>query len=118
MVNDKERDYLRQWRERADEDVSFFSDDRGGKRRAERERSYCAAFLRCLGVPFAIAELKSVTSEPTDVIFRDARFQLCDGFANPDRRPGDEVKAWRHSYHQARASFVSSEQLRQTSVLT
>jgi hypothetical protein len=48
----------------------------GNDRKAERERSVCAAFLRCAGIDFRADQLVSSETEPPDVLFGDARFEV------------------------------------------
>jgi hypothetical protein len=67
-----EQDYLRQLAVEAHDTVDMFSSH--GK--AERERRAVAAFLRCLGVDFSPEELATPRSDPPDVMFRDARFEV------------------------------------------
>jgi Putative endonuclease, protein of unknown function (DUF1780) len=67
-----ERDYLRQLADEAHDTVDMLS----FHRKAERERRACAAFLRCLGVYFSPHELVSPESDPPDVVFRDARYEV------------------------------------------
>jgi hypothetical protein len=72
------------------ETVGFLSN----KKKSERERCVCAAFLRCLGTRFSVAELLSVPQRhgPPDVIFRKARFEVCDSLSE-GRKPHDEARA-------------------------
>lgn len=44
--------------------------------RVKRERAICRAFLRACDIKFAERELIAPASEPADVAFRDARFQI------------------------------------------
>ncbi|HXV84222.1 MAG TPA: DUF1780 domain-containing protein [Candidatus Binatia bacterium] len=67
-----EREYLRQLGDEAHHAVDMFS----SHRKAERERRACAAFLRCLGVLFSSNELVTPESDPPDVIFQNARFEV------------------------------------------
>ncbi len=89
MTTDSEfLEWKRELLEHNRETVHLLSND--GKR--NRERAVCAAFLRCLGVPFSVSEIASVAQEPPDVTFRDARFEVCDALS-PERRPHGEAKA-------------------------
>lgn len=67
-----ERDYIRRLADDAHDTVDLLS----SRRKGERERCMCAAFLRSLGVGFSPCELIVPKSDPPDVIFRDARFEL------------------------------------------
>ena len=44
----------------------------------DRERATCVAFLRCLGVTFTVGEVLSYEEDPPDVIFRSAKFEVCE----------------------------------------
>ena len=67
-----EREYIRRLADQAHDTVDMLSSHRKG----ERERRAVAAFLRCLGVDFSPDELVTPESDPPDVIFRDARFEV------------------------------------------
>ncbi len=45
-------------------------------RKQERERRTCAAFLRCAGVGFTADQIVSSTTEPPDVVFSQALFEI------------------------------------------
>ena len=64
--------WLESLREEAADTVSLL----GCARKKERERRTCAAFLRCAGVPFDAALIASSTTEPPDVVFDSARFEI------------------------------------------
>lgn len=91
-----DREYLEKLRTSAAEARAFLS----SKMKPERERSVCRAFLRTLGVPFENSELVAPASEPVDVAFRDARFQVCD-LLGPDHKRGDEWKQRENKYRNA-----------------
>jgi hypothetical protein len=59
-------------RENARDTVDFL----GNARKVERERSVCAAFLRCAGIEFSSDQLVRSAVEPPDVTFGDARFEV------------------------------------------
>lgn len=63
--------------------------------KAERERAMCRAFLRLRGIEFAEGELIAPASEPTDVAFRDARFQIRE---LRDNKPQKEWKERQQRY--------------------
>jgi len=67
-----EREYMQQLAAEAHDTVDMLSSHRKG----ERERRAAAAFLRGLGVDFSPDELVTPKSDPPDVIFRGARFEV------------------------------------------
>jgi hypothetical protein len=67
-----EQEYLKLLADEAHDTVDFLS----SRRKAERERRACAAFLRCLGVCFSPDELVTPERDPPDLIFRDACFEV------------------------------------------
>jgi len=67
-----EQEHLRQLTDEARDMVDMLS----SPRKSERERRVVAAFLRCLGVGFCPVELIAQESDPPDVVFRDARFEV------------------------------------------
>ena len=73
----------------------------GNKMKPERERAVCRAFLRAVGVSFNESELVAPTIEPTDVAFRDARFQVRDLLRG--RKRGDDWKNKKEQYDQAQS---------------
>ena len=88
MAGRSERDYLDGLRAHAADTVRYLSSEL----KPERERAVCRAFLRCLGIPFADEEIIASSTEPVDVSFRDARFQIRE-VMEKGRRRGDE---WKH----------------------
>lgn len=100
MHDDQERDNVTGRREFEDhkrnlieyhlETVRLLSNEK----KPERERRVCAGFLRCLGIVFSVGELLSVPQRhgPPDVIFRKARFEVCDSLSE-GRKPHDEARA-------------------------
>ena len=94
-----EREYFEELVKDAEDTVSFLSNER----KQERERSVCAAFLRCLGIEFSTKEIKSSEDEPPDVVFRDARFEVRE-ILNKGRRRHDEMKAKRERLSNAKTS--------------
>jgi hypothetical protein len=89
-MGEDETEALDKLRVHIHETRSFF----GPKMKPERERSVCRAFLRCLGVAFDEAEIRASTTEPIDVEFRAAKFQIRE-LLDPGRKRGRRVK--RHS---------------------
>lgn len=75
--------YLKQLRAHIAETRSFF----GPKMKPHRERSVCRAFLRCLGVAFNEPEIIASATEPVDIEFRTAKFQIRE-LLDPDVREG------------------------------
>jgi hypothetical protein len=67
-----EREYVRQLAANVHDTAEMLS----SHRKVERERRAVAAFLRCLGVDFFPEELVTPGSDPPDVMFRDARFEV------------------------------------------
>lgn len=77
--------------ENTKETLEIFSADE--KRKQERERMACAAFLRCLGIAFSLSEIKSMQQDDSgDIIFREAIFQVRESL-DQGRKRGDEYKA-------------------------
>jgi hypothetical protein len=68
--------------------------------KSERERSVCRAFLRCLGINFSEEEIIVSTTEPIDVRFRSANFQIRE-LLDPGRKRGDELKETQGKYEKA-----------------
>lgn len=90
------QEYLKTLRTYVAEARTFLS----SKKKSERERSVCRAFLRTLGVSFEDRELIAPAREPADVAFRDARFQVRD-LLGPDHRRGDVWKERQKKYGNA-----------------
>jgi hypothetical protein len=67
-----QRETLRKLANIAEDAARLFSN----KGKADAERMVCAAFLRCLGTTFRPGELVKARSDPPDVLFRDARFEV------------------------------------------
>jgi hypothetical protein len=90
MTDREFEEYRRELIEYDRETIHFLS----SQKKSERERCVCAAFLRCLGVDFSVAELVAVpeSQSPPDVAFREACFEVCD-VLDSGRRPHDEAKA-------------------------
>ena len=69
------------------ESIRFFSNEM----QADRERSVCAALLRCLGVHFSYDEIQTNSNDPPDIFFRSARFELIELY-DKRRKRLDEYK--------------------------
>lgn len=67
-----EREHMQRLADEGRDTVEMLS----SPRKSERERRVVAAFLRCLGVDFRPDELIASESDPPDVIFRDACFEV------------------------------------------
>ncbi len=88
--------YLESLREHVAETRRIFS----SKMKEERERMVCRAFLRCLGVSFHEDEIVAPYTEPIDVVFRSAKFQIRE-LMEPNRKRGDELKEFQHKVRNA-----------------
>jgi hypothetical protein len=90
MIDRQFEEYRRELTAYDRETLHFLSN----QKKSERERCVCAAFLRCLGVDFSVAELVAVpeSQSPPDVTFREACFEVCD-VLDAGRRPHDEAQA-------------------------
>jgi hypothetical protein len=89
-------EYLNKMRAHIAETRSFFT----SKMKPERERAVCRAFLRCLGIEFTEAEIIASKTEPIDVEFRTAKFQVRE-LLGPGRKRGDELKQTQRKYEDA-----------------
>lgn len=98
MVGRSENDYLESLRAHAADTVHYLSSEL----KPERERAVCRAFLRCVGVSFADEEIVAPSTEPVDVSFRDARFQVRE-VMEEGRRRGDEWKLRQTRWNRARS---------------
>ena len=70
-------------------------------RRVDRERSTCAAFLRCAGVAFLPDQLVRSATKPPDVLFENACFEVAL-YLPPGRRMHDEWRERVRQYQKAR----------------
>lgn len=82
-----EREYLQSIQSDAADTLLYLGD----KYKPERERAIVRALFRCIGVTFAENEIVAPSSEPVDVSFREARFQVRE-ILQQERRRGDEWK--------------------------
>ncbi len=98
MVGRSEDEYLESLRAHAAGTLRYFSSGL----KPERERAVCRAFLRCVGIAFADNEIVAPSTEPLDVSFRDARFQVRE-VMEKGRRRGDEWKLKQARWHRARS---------------
>jgi hypothetical protein len=82
-----EEAYLAEHRKALLESVAFWSPDK----KLERELWVARTFLRHLEVQYTESELVPETSEPPDINFRGARFEIKE-ILDPDRRRHDEYR--------------------------
>ena len=104
MRNMNEREYSEDLVLHADDTVNFLSNER----KQERERSVCAALLRCLGIEFSPTEIISSNVEPPDVIFREGRFEVMI-ILDEGRKMHQEWKAKYEKFSNAKPSDDLSE---------
>ena len=97
-MNEMDRKYLQRLRDRARDTRTILSN----KMKSERERAVCRAFLRTIGISFEESEIIAPATEPADVLFRAARFQIRD-LVEPDRKRGDYWKKREQTYLSARS---------------
>jgi hypothetical protein len=71
-MKDSEKAYIDDLIRHTEDSITFFSNSM----KPERERSVCAAFLRCLGVDFSANEIVVEKNDPPDVIFGQANFEI------------------------------------------
>lgn len=93
-----DRDYIEKLVEHARETRELLSN----RRKIDRERMVCAAFLRCLGIAFETREIVKGRREPVDVEFRTAKFQVIQ-LLEEGRRPGDEWRERQIKYENAQS---------------
>jgi len=93
-----DRKYLQKLRNHARDTRTFLSN----KMKSERERAVCRAFLRTIGISFEESEIIAPSTEPADVSFRTARFQIRD-LLEPDRKRGDDWKKREQKYLSAKS---------------
>lgn len=91
-----DRHYLEQLRQHAQDTRTFLSN----KAKPERERAVCRAFLRTIGVKFDTSEVKAPVSDPPDVVFRTAQFEVRE-MLDPGRKRGDDWKRKEAKYQSA-----------------
>ena len=87
MEGKSERKYIDDLIRHTKESIRFFSNEM----KAHRERSVCAALLRCLGVHFSSDEIQPNSNDPPDVFFRSARFEVIELY-DKRRKRLDEYK--------------------------
>ena len=97
-MNEMDRKCLQKLRDHARDTRTFLSN----KMKSERERAVCRAFLRTIGISFEESEIIAPATEPADVLFRTARFQIRD-LLEPDRKRGDNWEKREQTYLSARS---------------
>jgi len=71
-MKDSQKAYVDDLIKHTEDSITFFSNSM----KSERERSVCAAFLRCLGIDFSAEEIVAKRNDPPDVVFRQANFEI------------------------------------------
>jgi len=98
MAKKSERMFLERLRKHAAETIRYLS----SQLKPERERAVCRAFLRCIGISFVESEIVAPSTEPADVSFREARFQVRE-LMREGRRRGDEWKLRQVRWNRAKS---------------
>ena len=81
-MKDSEKTYISDLVSHTENSIKFFSNNM----KPERERSVCAAFLRCLGIDFSVNDIIAQKDDPPDVIFDPARFEIRELYEEGRRR--------------------------------
>ena len=74
MEEESERKYIDDLIRHTKESIRFFSNEM----KSDRERSVCAALLRCLGVNFFPDQIQANSNDPPDVFFKSACFEVIE----------------------------------------
>jgi hypothetical protein len=82
-----EMELIKQMISETEESIRFFS----SRKKPDRERSVCAAFLRCLGIKFKVTDLVINETDPPDIYFDAANFEIKE-YLDDDRRRHEECK--------------------------
>ncbi len=93
VMNSEEKRLIKILSAKAKDAVDFFS----SRRKPEREKSVCVAFLRCLGIAFDISEISTPDDEPPDVLYNTARFEVIEILSNKKRHLTFKERAQRLS---------------------
>lgn len=88
MEQDSEHKYIRDLIGHTKDTIAYFSN----QKKAERERSVCAALLRCLGLEFVSTKIQSNNDDPPDIFFKLACFEVLELY-DKRRKRLDEYKA-------------------------
>lgn len=86
-MENSELRYIQKLISHTEESIRYFSISM----KAERERSVCAALLRCLGVVFEPRDIEAISNDPPDVKFDLARFEVIEIY-DKKRKRHDEYK--------------------------
>lgn len=70
--------------------------------KSEREKMVCRGFLRCIDVQFQAREILVGATEPVDISFRSAAFQITE-VLDEGRRRNDELREREEKYRKARS---------------
>jgi hypothetical protein len=97
-MKEMDRKYLEKLKDHARDTRTFLSN----KMKPQQERAICRAFLRTIGISFKETEIIAPATEPADVSFRTARFQIRN-LLEPDRKRGDYWKKREQTYLSARS---------------
>ena len=82
-----EQEFLKERQQALRESIKFFAPEQ----KVERETWVCSAFLQNLGIQHAEAELIPEPSDPPDIHFRGARFEIKE-ILDPDRKRHAEYR--------------------------
>lgn len=96
MTSPAERQYLEALRRHSAAERRLFSN----AQKPQREKMVCRALLRSLGVGFCEDEIMVGPSEPIDIAFRNASFQITE-VLDDDRRRSEEHKEREIKYQNA-----------------
>jgi len=88
MEEESERKYIDDLIRHTEDSIQFFSNEK----KSDREQSVCAALLRCLGVKFLPNQIRANTSDPPDVFFKSAYFEVIELY-DKRRKRLDEYRA-------------------------
>jgi hypothetical protein len=97
--------FLNERRRALRESVDYFSNES----KPERERWVCKLLLNSLRIPFQEAEVVSSLSEPPDVVFRDAQFEIKEIQAPGRKRHLEYKQALAHALVASTASELIEE---------
>lgn len=88
MENESEQKYIDDLIRHTKESIHFFSNEK----KSHRERSVCAALLRCVGVNFSPDQIQGNSNDPPDVFFKTACFEVMELY-DKRRKRLDEYRA-------------------------
>jgi hypothetical protein len=87
MREESDQKYIHDLVRHTKDSIRFFSNDM----KKVRERSVCAALLRCLGVEFTPDEIQPNNDDPPDIFFKSACFEVIELY-DKRRKRLDEYK--------------------------